>query len=63
MTIPFPVAHWGGTPPAAPSNLTATPVTPTVVSLEWRDNSPDETSFRIHRSTIPGFTVDRKSVV
>src|SRR5690606_34163956 len=31
--------------------------TPTHVSLEWRDNSPDETSFRIHRATVPGFMV------
>jgi len=55
--IPFPVAHWGGGPPAAPTNLTATPVTPTQVFLQWQDNSVDETSFRIHRSTAPGFTV------
>src|SRR5690606_1997273 len=41
--------------PAAPSQLTATPIAPTQVSLEWRDNSTDETSFRIHRSTVPGF--------
>lgn len=56
MTIPVPVSHWGGAPPAAPSHLTATPITPTHVALEWRDNSADETSFRIHRSTVPGFT-------
>lgn len=53
MTIPFPVAHWGGGVPAAPSALTATPVTPTQVFLQWRDNSDGETSFRIHRSTVP----------
>src|SRR5690606_18782920 len=63
MTIPFPVAHWGGVPPAAPSNLTATPITPTQVSLDGRDNGRDEPSFRIHRATVPGFMVSHATEI
>jgi hypothetical protein len=38
------------TPPAAPSNAQATAYS-TRVSLGWQDNSSDETSFEVHRST------------
>jgi FtsP/CotA-like multicopper oxidase with cupredoxin domain len=46
-------------PPAAPSNLTATaePVNTTfTVTLTWTDNSTDERTFTIQRSTSPNFT-------
>lgn len=35
---------------AAPSNLVATPLSPTAVDLKWKDNSSDESGFRIMRS-------------
>lgn len=38
-------------PPAAPSNLTATMDLPTSVVLTWTDNSSNESSFVIHRTT------------
>jgi predicted phage tail protein len=37
-------------PPAAPSNLTGTALSSTQVRLSWRDNSANETEFRIERS-------------
>jgi len=37
------------TPPAAPSGLTATPVSSDSISLFWVDNSDNETGFRIER--------------
>ena len=39
------------TPPAAPSNLTATAVNASTVSLAWVDNSNNESGFEIDRST------------
>lgn len=36
---------------AAPSDLTATAVSPTQVDLAWRDNSTGESGFEVHRST------------
>jgi hypothetical protein len=38
------------TPPAAPSNLAATALSPTQITLTWQDNSTNETSFRIRRA-------------
>ncbi len=38
------------TPPAAPSNARAYPYS-TRIALGWQDNSTDETSFEVHRST------------
>lgn len=38
-------------PPAAPSNLVGTELSPTQVRLTWRDNSGNESEFRIERST------------
>jgi hypothetical protein len=38
-------------PPTAPSNLTATAVSPTQVNLAWTDNSDNEMSFKIERKT------------
>ena len=37
--------------PNAPTNLTATVITPTQVLLQWTDNSDNETGFKIERST------------
>ena len=37
--------------PAAPSNLTATPVSGSQTSLRWTDNANNETSFEIERKT------------
>ncbi len=36
-----------GTGPAAPSNLTATPVGPTTIRLQWTDNSDNENGFTV----------------
>ncbi len=44
------------TPPAAPSNLTATAVSETRIDLSWTDNSDDEDGFEIRRSTGGAFT-------
>nr|NIR11681.1 hypothetical protein [Candidatus Aminicenantes bacterium] len=41
----------GGTPPAAPTNLTAGAVFWRQINLAWTDNSDNETSFKIERST------------
>jgi fibronectin type 3 domain-containing protein len=41
----------GGPPPPAPSGLTATAVSSSQINLSWTDNSSDEDSFRIYRST------------
>ena len=38
-------------PIAAPSGLTATPVSGTRIDLAWTDNTTNETGFRVHRST------------
>jgi len=39
------------TPPAAPTDLTATVASCSQINLGWTDNSGDETSFKIERST------------
>jgi regulation of enolase protein 1 (concanavalin A-like superfamily) len=44
-------ARTSGTPPAAPTNLTATALSPTSVRLAWTDNSSDEDNFEVGRST------------
>ncbi len=38
------------TVPAAPTNMTATALSPSEISLNWSDNSNDETGFRLERS-------------
>jgi subtilase family protein/fibronectin type III domain protein len=38
-------------PPAAPTNLTATPTTTGRIVLQWTDNANNETGFRLERST------------
>jgi len=51
-------------PPAAPSNLTATPVGRGQVKLTFSDNASDDSSLRIERSTDPNFaTVDQTFVL
>jgi hypothetical protein len=44
------------TPPAAPSNLSVSNVTPTSLTLNWQDNSNNETGFTIQRATDNSFT-------
>jgi hypothetical protein len=44
----------GPSVPAAPNGLTATPVSPTQISLGWTDNSDNETGFKIERKTGTG---------
>jgi fibronectin type 3 domain-containing protein len=48
-TATTPVAN----PPAAPSDLTATALSQTLIQLTWTDNSDDETGFRIERKLEP----------
>src|SRR3954452_22739808 len=43
-------------PPAAPTNLAANAASPTRVDLTWKDNSSDESSFIVERSTDSAFT-------
>jgi hypothetical protein len=38
------------TPPAAPSNLTATASSETSITLQWQDNADNEDGFRVERS-------------
>jgi len=38
-------------PPAAPTALTATPVSQTKINLAWTDNSNNETGFKVERKT------------
>ncbi|UCH34019.1 MAG: fibronectin type III domain-containing protein, partial [Armatimonadota bacterium] len=47
-----------GTPPSAPSSLNATAVSSGQIELTWRDNSSNESGFRIERSfyATSGFT-------
>lgn len=40
---------FGGTPPAAPSNLSGTATSPGGIDLTWTDNSDDELGFMIER--------------
>ena len=42
----------GASPPAAPSNLTVTPVDPHDIRLDWQDNSSDETGFEINNGVV-----------
>jgi carboxypeptidase T len=44
------------TPPAAPTNLTATAASPSQIDLSWTDNAGDETGFKIERDNGSGFT-------
>jgi titin len=44
------------TPPAAPSNLTGSNITKSSVTLNWMDNSANETGFTIQRSNSASFS-------
>ncbi len=48
--------------PAAPSNLTATGTSASVIRLNWQDNSSNETEFRIEQRTGSGSFVDLGAV-
>lgn len=50
MTFDFEVVG-AGQPPVAPSNLTASAASDSQINLAWSDNSSDETTFRIRRSS------------
>lgn len=39
-------------PPAAPSNLQATPLSDTQIELKWNDNSTNEQSFKVERGLV-----------
>ena len=41
-------------PPSAPTNLTATAVSPVRINLSWTDTSNNETGFRIERRIVAG---------
>jgi serine/threonine protein kinase len=41
-----------GAGPAAPTNLTATPVGPTSIRLQWTDNANDESGFTVFNSLM-----------
>ncbi len=43
-------ASAGATPPAAPSSLTASVATGRVLTLQWADNSTNETGFHVERA-------------
>ncbi|MEE4357316.1 MAG: right-handed parallel beta-helix repeat-containing protein, partial [Desulfococcaceae bacterium] len=45
-------------PPAAPTDLTATPVSGTQIDLSWTDNSSDETGFNIYQKGMLIGTAD-----
>ena len=47
----MPAASGSGTPPAAPSDLTATNGGATSINLAWTDNASDETAYTVERST------------
>ncbi len=42
------------TPPAAPTDLAATTVSTSQVTLTWKDNSDDETAFAVYRESSNG---------
>ena len=44
----------GGTPPVAPTNLTAAAVSSSQINLTWVDSDNNETGFKIERCTDAG---------
>ena len=63
----FATTHPLPAPPAAPSGLVATAVSPSTIELQWIDNSDNEYEFKILRSTgtpnnfLPVATLDSSS--
>ncbi|MFB3903666.1 MAG: LamG-like jellyroll fold domain-containing protein [Acidobacteriota bacterium] len=55
LVMPLPW-DWVGSPPSAPSGLTATTVSSDQIDLAWTDNSSNETGFEIDRALNSGFT-------
>lgn len=55
---PPPPEEEPGSIPLAPTALTATPTSPTNVSLSWQDNSDNEAGFRLRRDGILLATLD-----
>ena len=51
---PVLVPGTGGTPPAAPTNLTATAVSSSQINLTWTDSDSTEQGFKIERCTGAG---------
>ncbi|MDI6752014.1 MAG: fibronectin type III domain-containing protein [bacterium] len=47
-------SYTGGTPPSAPSNLSATPISSTQINLSWTDNANNETGFNLERKVSGG---------
>ena len=45
-----PLPPRGGPPASAPSNLTASPVSPNAIAVGWQDNSAEEVGFEVHIS-------------
>lgn len=60
-TTPSPSPSPSVTPPANPSDLTASASATTVI-LTWTDNSINETEFRVYRSTDPINAFEQKGV-
>jgi len=47
------------TPPAAPTNLSATAISDSQIDLDWDDNTePDLDGYNVYRDTAPGVPVD-----
>ncbi|HET8773198.1 MAG TPA: NF038122 family metalloprotease [Thermoanaerobaculia bacterium] len=44
--------------PAAPTNLTATPTSPTTIALAWTDNAANEIEYRVEMKTGAGAFLD-----
>src|SRR2546422_4297789 len=49
--------------PAAPSNLTASPISTSQINLSWTDNSNNENGFKVERKTGAGGTWSQVAIV
>lgn len=50
-------------PPAAPSNLTATAVSSSQINLSWQASTTPGVTYNVHRSTTSGFTASSSNLV